>query len=62
MLPLEYVKLAYNVEGILIPSDGAKWTIFPAFIYNTLVDEAIEIIILHKDPYKMALVGLELAV
>ena len=29
-LPLEYCQLPYNVQGILIPLDGAHWTIFLA--------------------------------
>ena len=29
-LPLEYCQLPYNVQGILIPLDGAQWTIFLA--------------------------------
>ena len=29
-LPLEYCQLPYNVQGIIIPLDGAQWTIFQA--------------------------------
>ena len=29
-LSLEYCQLPYNVQGILIPSDGLQWTIFLA--------------------------------
>ena len=29
-LPLQYCQLPYNIQGILIPLDGAQWTIFLA--------------------------------
>ena len=56
-------QLPYNVQGILIPLDGAQWTNIPSNYLITLRStKQLRLSILPKDTNTLALVGLELTV